>query len=115
MLRRNFALCFVCAVEVPPLDLNLLWSIRPSVHQVTNIITTATAIVPVHNHPIAHSTRGSTKRPITSGRIAISMMITISGTATTPLITADQNSALIGSSPTKLMTIPIRVDTAMVP
>jgi hypothetical protein len=38
------------------------------------------------------------KRPITSGRIAISMMITISGTATTPLITADQNSALIGSS-----------------
>ena len=48
------------------------------------MITTATAIVPVHNHPIAHSTRGSTKRPITSGRIAISMMITIRGTATIP-------------------------------
>jgi Mn2+/Fe2+ NRAMP family transporter len=47
------------------------------------MIATATAIVPVHNHPIAHSTRGSTKRPITSGRIAISMMVTISGTAAT--------------------------------
>jgi hypothetical protein len=43
------------------------------------------------------------------------MMITISGTATTPLMTADQNSALIGSRPTKLMKMPIRVDTAMVP
>ena len=39
----------------------LLRNIRPSVHQLTNMITTATAIVPVHNHPIAHSTRGSTK------------------------------------------------------
>ena len=27
------------------LDLNLLWNIRPSVHQVANMITTATAIV----------------------------------------------------------------------
>jgi hypothetical protein len=31
------------------------------------------------------------------------------------LITADQNSALIGSKPTKLMSMPIGVDTAMVP
>jgi hypothetical protein len=30
-----------------------------------------------------------TKRPITSRRIVISMMITISGTATTPLMSAD--------------------------
>ena len=51
---------------------------------------------------------------MTSRRIAISMMITMSGTATTPLITADQNSALIGSRPMKLMQMPIRVDTAMV-
>ena len=76
---------------------------------------TATAIVPVHSHPMAHSAGGSTKAPITSRRIAISMMIAISGTATTPLMTADQNSALIGSSPTKLMTTPIRVETAIVP
>jgi hypothetical protein len=66
-------------------------------HQVANMITTTTAIVPVLNHPIAHNARGRTKRPITSRRIAMSMMITINGTATTPLITADQNSALIGS------------------
>ena len=86
-----------------------------STHQVANIIPTTTAIVTVQNHPIAHSARGSTKRPITSWRIAMSMMITISGTATTPLITADQNSALMGSRPTKLMPMPIRVETAIVP
>jgi hypothetical protein len=61
------------------------------------------------------SARGSTERLITSRRIAMSMMITISGTANTPLITAGQNSALIGSKPTKLMSMPISVDTAMVP
>jgi hypothetical protein len=77
------------------------------------MIPTATAIVAVHSHPIAHSGRGSTKRPMTSRRIAISMMMTISGTATTPLITADQNSALIGSRPMKLMPIPISVDSAI--
>lgn len=78
------------------------------------MIPTATAIAAVHNHPIAHNARGSTNRPITSRRVAISMMITISGTATTPLITADQNSALIGSRPTKLMRMPIKVETAIV-
>jgi hypothetical protein len=77
--------------------------------------TTATLIAPVHSHPMAHNTGGSTKAPITSRRIAMSMMIAISGAATTPLMTADQNSALIGSSPTKLMTTPIRVDMAIVP
>lgn len=84
-------------------------------YQVANMIPTATAIVAVDSHPIAHSGRGSTKAPMTSRRIAISMMTTINGTATTPLITADQNSALIGSKPTKLMSMPIGVDTAMVP
>ena len=76
---------------------------------------TATAIVPVQSQPTAHNAGGSTKAPITSRRIAISMMIAISGTATTPLITADQNSALIGSRPTKLMRMPIRVETPIVP
>lgn len=52
------------------------------------MIPTAIVIVTVHNLPIAHSARDSTKRPITSGRI----MITINGTGTTPLITADQNT-----------------------
>ena len=56
------------------------------------MIATTTVITPVHNHPITHSARGSTNWPITSCRIAMSMMIAISGTATTPLITADQNA-----------------------
>jgi hypothetical protein len=61
------------------------------------MIATAIASAPVHNHPIAQRARGSTKRPIMSSwRIAMSKMITISGTATTPLITADQNSAFLG-------------------
>src|ERR1700722_13350579 len=85
-----------------------------SPHQVANMIATTTAIVAVDNHPIAHSARGSTKSPITSWRIAMSMMITINGTATTPLITADQNNALIGSRPTKLMPTPMRVEIAIV-
>lgn len=67
----------------------------PPPYQVANTIPTTAAIVTVHSHPVAHSARGNTKRPITSRRSAISMMITIS--ATTPLMTADQNSALIGS------------------
>ena len=78
------------------------------------MIATTTAIVAVDNHPIAHSARGSTKSPITSSRIAMSIMITINGTATTPLMTADQNSALIGSRPTKLIPTPMRVEIAIV-
>jgi chorismate synthase len=63
------------------------------------MIATTTAIVTVHNHPIAHSARGSTKRPITSGRIAISMMIAISGTATTPLITSNHADGISTGQP----------------
>src|SRR5271170_4266454 len=66
----------------------------PPPYQVANIIPATAAIVTVHSHPIAHGARSNTKRPVTSRRIAISIMITISGTATTPLMTADQNSAL---------------------
>ena len=71
-------------------------------HHVANMSATATLIAPVHSQPTAHNAGGSTKAPITSRRIAMSMMIAISGAATTPLMTADQNSALIGSRPTKI-------------
>ncbi len=84
-------------------------------HQVTNMMTTATAIAPVHSQPIAQSGRGSVKSPITRFCIAMSMIITINGTAMTPLITAHQNSALIGSSAMKLMKMPISVPTTIVP
>jgi hypothetical protein len=42
-------------------------------------------------------------------------IMTINGTATTPFSTAAQNSALIGSIPTKLMNMPISVAIAIVP
>jgi hypothetical protein len=45
---------------------------------------------------------------------AISMIMTVSGTATTPFSTAHQNSALIGSRLTKLLKTPIRVAAAIV-
>ena len=57
----------------------------------------------VHNHPIAHSSRDSVNCPITFGAFAMIMITTISGTATTPLITAVQNSAFTGSKPIKLI------------
>ena len=78
------------------------------------MIPTATVIVPMHSHPIAHNGRGNTKSPITSGAIAMIIITVISGTDTTPFTTAAQNSALIGSIPTKLMPMPISVDTAIV-
>ena len=55
------------------------------------------------------SGRGKVKRPITFGCIVMIIITTISGTATTPLITALQNSALIGSILMKLITIPMTV------
>jgi hypothetical protein len=41
------------------------------------------------------------------------MITTINGIATTPLMTADQNNALIGSRWTKLITTPINVAAAI--
>ena len=49
-----------------------------------------------------------------SGRIVISIIKTISGTATTPLITALQNNAFIGSISTKLIATPISVPAMIV-
>ena len=79
------------------------------------MIPTATAMTPVHSQPIAHSAGDRVNRPITLGSIAMIMITTISGTAITPLTTADQNSAFTGSKPTKLIAIPIRVETTIVP
>jgi hypothetical protein len=63
------------------------------------MIATAIAMTAVHNHPIALSPRDSVNCPITFGAIAMIMITTTSGTATTPLITAVQNSAFTGSKP----------------
>ena len=84
-------------------------------HHVANMIVTVTAIVAVDSQPITQSGRGRVNAPITFGRMVIGIMTTISGTATTPFITALQNSALIGSMATKLMKTPISVAAATVP
>jgi hypothetical protein len=48
-------------------------------------------------------------------REAISMIMTMIGTAATPLMTALQNKAFIGSSGVKLRHAPIKVASAIVP
>ena len=78
-------------------------------------MTTATAIAAVHSQPVAQSGRGNMKAPITRFCIAMIMITTISGTATTPLRTAAQKSALIGSRSMKLIKMPISVPTTIVP
>src|SRR6202047_602451 len=82
--------------------------------QVANIVTTAKVIAAVDSQPMAHSGRGRVNWPITLGCIVMIIMTTISGTATTPLITAVQNKALIGSILTKLMPTPISGQPARV-
>ena len=70
-----------------------------SVHRdmpVTNIATTAAAIVHVASQPSAFSRRVTVNGPITWGSSASSIITIMIGTAITPLITALQNSALIG-------------------
>ena len=58
---------------------------------------------------------GSGKSPITALLLAISIISTITGAATTPLMTALQNKALIGSIGLKLSKTPISVAAAMQP
>src|SRR5579884_485186 len=83
-------------------------------HHVTNIVTTAAAIAAVLSQPTTHSHVGRVSCPMTFGCIVITIMTIISGTATMPLMTAVQNSALIGSRFTKLMAMPITVPPTIV-
>ena len=75
----------------------------------------AAAITPVATQPTSFSRRGSTKAPMTSRREARRSIIAITGTATTPLTTALQNSALTGSSGLKLRSAPIAVAAVITP
>ena len=75
----------------------------------------ASAIIAVANQPRVISQRVSVNWPITDRREAMSTIMAIIGTAATPLITALQNSALIGSSGVKLSTAPTKVAAAIVP
>jgi hypothetical protein len=75
----------------------------------------AKAITAVANQPKALSTQAKTKSPITSRRAAISTIMIIIGTATTPLTPALQTGAFAGSICMKFNTAPTTVATAIVP
>ena len=75
----------------------------------------AAAIASVAVHPTIRNGPPMTNLPITFLFDVMSIIITITGTATRPLITALQNSALIGSSGEKQTTVPDRVATTMTP
>lgn len=65
--------------------------------------------------PITRRYEGNVNSPINLRFDAKRIVTTISGTDTTPLITADQNSARIGFSPTKFNNNPTSVARASTP
>ncbi len=74
----------------------------------------ATNITPVANHPISLRGIDSVNVPITFRLPDMSITIPIIGPATTPLITADKNRALMGLIPTKFKASPMSVAAAKV-
>ena len=68
----------------------------------------------VASQPSVFSHGDSVNWPITFAREPISMIMIMIGTAATPLTTALQNSALIGSSGLKLSSAPTKVAAAIV-
>lgn len=76
---------------------------------------TASAMISVAAYPSTMTGRDAVNRPIRLWLCATSIMATMIGTATTPLITALQNSALIGSKPDQSIAVPSRVAAAITP
>ena len=66
-------------------------------YEVANIAATAAAMTAVATQPRPLTHPVTTKSPMTFGAAASHIMIAMTGTATTPLITALQYSARIGS------------------
>ena len=85
----------------------LLFQIRKNPN-VTSIITA------VANQPAAIIGQGKVRRPIMRGFTAITIMTAMRGAASTPLTTALQYKALIGSSDVKLRAAPAMVAAAIV-
>ena len=73
--------------------------------------TMATSMTPVAIQPSIFGHPITTKSPMTFGAPASHIMTAITGTATIPLITALQYSALIGSIGVKFMMMPTIVAT----
>ena len=74
---------------------------------------TAAAIISVANQPSTFSLVVMTNGPMISGRTAINIITTMIGTEMTPLMTALQYNALIGSIYVKPSAMPINVEIAM--
>ncbi len=81
---------------------------------VANMPTAAAAMTTVAAQPTILKPGDKVKRPMILGRPASSIIMTITGAATTPFMTALQNSALTGSIGVKLSAAPIPTETAMV-
>jgi hypothetical protein len=81
---------------------------------VTSIPATAAAITAVASHPVKRRTPVTVNCPMTFVLAERSIIRTIIGTATTPLMTADQNSAWIGLNDVKFNATPIKVAIAKV-
>ena len=69
-------------------------------------VAAATAMTAVAIQPTTRSVTGRQKRPMVALLVDINIIMTITGTATTPLMTALQNSALIGSMGVKFSSAP---------
>src|SRR5579875_578133 len=82
---------------------------RVCVQSVANKPATAAPITAAVLHPMILRPGERVKRPITRRFDASSIITRMIGAAITPLITADQNSALIGSTGRKLRIVPSTV------
>src|SRR5882724_5044005 len=104
MLRRDLRLviALVHAVIGRPIECS-------QTTEVTMRLAAATAMTAVASHPTARLGPVMTNLRMMAAFEAISIIITITGAATRPLMTALQNSALIGSSGDRLMATPARV------
>jgi hypothetical protein len=80
-----------------------------------NIPAVAPTISAALAQPSTRSHAGSTRLPITECIYPSTTIAMISGPATTPLITADQNSACIGSIGENTIPAPSKVAPASVP
>src|SRR5664280_1244264 len=88
---------------------NPLNQVDPPIKAEMNITAEAAAITAVAIQPTYFKYPCISKRPMMLLFAVISIMTVITGAATTPLMTALQNSALIGSSDEKLIPVPTRV------
>jgi hypothetical protein len=81
---------------------------------VMSIPATAAAMTAVASHPVKRRTPVTENWPMTFVLAVRSIIRIITGTATTPLMTADQNSAWIGLNNVKFNATPTKVAIAKV-